>query len=28
VFEQFYRSPELRTCEACGLLNPAPAKYE
>jgi 3-hydroxyanthranilate 3,4-dioxygenase len=28
VFEQFYRSKELRTCDECGLLNPAPAKYE
>ncbi len=27
VFERFYRSRELRTCEACGHLNPAPAKY-
>ena len=28
VFEQFYRSEELRTCPACGLLNPRPARYE
>ncbi|MFC4727576.1 3-hydroxyanthranilate 3,4-dioxygenase [Coralloluteibacterium thermophilus] len=28
VFERFYRSRELRTCDACGHLNPAPAKYE
>ena len=28
VFERFYRSTELRTCKACGHLNPAPAKYE
>jgi len=28
VFERFYRSKELRTCGVCGLLNPAPAKYE
>ena len=28
VFEEFYRSKELRTCGVCGLLNPAPAKYE
>lgn len=28
VFDRFYRSPELRTCNACGHLNPAPAKYE
>ena len=28
VFEEFYRSRELRTCGVCGLLNPAPAKYE
>jgi 3-hydroxyanthranilate 3,4-dioxygenase len=27
VFEHFYRSRELRTCGACGHLNPAPAKY-
>src|SRR4029453_9643579 len=28
VFEHFYRSEELRTCGVCGLINPAPAKYE
>jgi len=28
VFEQFYRSEELRTCGVCGLLNPRPARYE
>ncbi|MBS7455959.1 3-hydroxyanthranilate 3,4-dioxygenase [Coralloluteibacterium stylophorae] len=28
VFERFYRSHALRTCDACGHLNPAPAKYE
>ena len=27
VFERFYRSIEHRTCEQCGYLNPAPAKY-
>ncbi len=27
VFERFYRSVEHRTCDACGHLNPAPAKY-
>ena len=27
VFDKFYRSLEHRTCEACGHLNPAPAKY-
>ena len=27
VFETFYRSDELRTCKACGHLNPAPARY-
>ena len=27
VFERFYRSPEHRTCNACGHLNPAPAKF-
>ena len=27
VFEHFYRSPELRTCAVCGLLNPAPARF-
>ncbi len=28
VFERFYRSPEHRTCKACGHFNPAPAKYD
>jgi 3-hydroxyanthranilate 3,4-dioxygenase len=27
VFERFYRSTELRTCSACGLLNSAPARF-
>lgn len=27
VFDRFYRSVEHRTCDACGHLNPAPAKY-
>lgn len=27
VFDRFYSSRELRTCKACGHLNPAPAKY-
>ncbi|MDH5823177.1 3-hydroxyanthranilate 3,4-dioxygenase [Luteimonas sp. RD2P54] len=27
VFDRFYASDELRTCDACGHLNPAPAKY-
>ncbi len=27
VFERFYRSEKLRTCVACGHLNPAPQKY-
>jgi 3-hydroxyanthranilate 3,4-dioxygenase len=27
VFERFYGSVELRTCKACGHLNPAPARY-
>ena len=27
VFDRFYRSLEHRTCRACGLVNPAPAKY-
>ena len=27
VFERFYRSPQRRTCAACGHLNPAPQKY-
>ncbi|HEY4556372.1 MAG TPA: 3-hydroxyanthranilate 3,4-dioxygenase [Lysobacter sp.] len=28
VFDRFYGSREHRTCEACGLLNPAPPKYD
>jgi 3-hydroxyanthranilate 3,4-dioxygenase len=28
VFDRFYRSRELRTCNSCGHLNPAPAKYD
>jgi 3-hydroxyanthranilate 3,4-dioxygenase len=28
VFERFYRDREKRTCRSCGLLNPAPAKYD
>ena len=28
VFERFYRSRELRTCGACGHLNPAPAHFD
>lgn len=27
VFERFYRDKALRTCSACGHLNPAPARY-
>jgi 3-hydroxyanthranilate 3,4-dioxygenase len=27
VFDRFYRSTERRTCNSCGLLNPAPARY-
>ena len=27
VFDRFYSSREHRTCQACGHLNPAPAKY-
>ncbi len=27
VFERFYSSRQLRTCEACGHLNPAPERY-
>ncbi|HEX5756473.1 MAG TPA: 3-hydroxyanthranilate 3,4-dioxygenase [Arenimonas sp.] len=27
VFERFYRNLELRTCPACGQVNPAPARY-
>ena len=28
VFERFYRLTERRTCPDCGMLHPAPAKYE
>ncbi|MBP6597178.1 MAG: 3-hydroxyanthranilate 3,4-dioxygenase [Arenimonas sp.] len=28
VFDRFYRSTALRTCTACGHLNPAPARYQ
>ena len=28
VFENFYRSDELRTCKQCGTLNPRPTSYE
>lgn len=28
VFDRFYRDREKRTCPSCGLLNPAPAKYD
>lgn len=28
VFENFYRSDELRTCTQCGTLNPRPTRYE
>jgi 3-hydroxyanthranilate 3,4-dioxygenase len=28
VFEAFYRSDDLRTCKACGHLNPRPSRYE
>ena len=28
VFDRFYRSREARTCDTCGHLNPAPARYE
>jgi 3-hydroxyanthranilate 3,4-dioxygenase len=28
VFDRFYSSATLRTCGACGHLNPAPARYE
>lgn len=28
VFETFYRSIEARTCDECGTLHPAPAKYQ
>ncbi len=28
VFERFYRSEELRTCKACGHLNPRPSRYD
>jgi len=27
VFDRFYSSRDLRTCSACGLVNPAPARY-
>jgi len=27
VFDRFYGSVEARTCDACGHLNPAPARY-
>jgi 3-hydroxyanthranilate 3,4-dioxygenase len=27
VFDRFYASREHRTCDACGHLNPAPARY-
>jgi len=27
VFDRFYSSRDLRTCHACGLVNPAPARY-
>jgi 3-hydroxyanthranilate 3,4-dioxygenase len=28
VFDRFYGSRDLRTCRQCGLLNPAPARYD
>lgn len=28
VFDRFYGSPEHRTCDACGHLNPRPARYD
>jgi 3-hydroxyanthranilate 3,4-dioxygenase len=28
VFERFYRADALRTCKACGTLNPRPTRYE
>ena len=28
VFERFYRDDALRTCPACGTLNPRPSRYE
>ena len=28
VFENFYRSTERRTCDACGHFNSAPARYQ
>ena len=28
VFDRFYASREHRTCSQCGLLNPAPPKYD
>ena len=27
VFDRFYASRDLRTCDECGHLNPAPARY-
>jgi len=27
VFDRFYGSRDARTCDECGHLNPAPAKY-
>lgn len=27
VFDEFYRSTELRTCTRCGRVNPAPSRY-
>ena len=28
VFDRFYGSTQARTCTRCGLLNPAPARYD
>ena len=28
VFDRFYRDRQARTCPSCGLLNPAPEKYD
>ena len=28
VFENFYRSTALRTCDACGHFNSAPERYQ
>ena len=28
VFEAFYRNDDLRTCKACGTLNPRPTRYD